>query len=319
MEKTTDNTWVCLSRRPADLKALQKNLKRHGIHLRDIPLKQLDQIKQLEPAPAVLVIISKALPKKLPPLPPHLVRVWLCQGKLPTTNSESVDFGLSFKEFERAPAWYTSMIYHLVHDKMKVTLGQTFRDSVIEKLNAKSTLLEQLNERLKQLTVTDDLTGVYNHRHFRQILEDELDRAKRYQFSVSLLMIDVDYFKAINDTYGHLIGDKALIAVAQALKSSMRRADSVCRYGGEEFTIILPMTALKPAQDLAERLRQLIARTFPIKSLPIPQLTVSIGVASYPNDAQDAEGLLNAADQALYQAKHSGRNCVATAQPILSS
>ncbi|CUH94255.1 hypothetical protein P22_0321 [Propionispora sp. 2/2-37] len=160
--------------------------------------------------------------------------------------------------------------------------------------------------------ITDGLTGLYNYRYFRTILEQELKRAVRYKRPLSLIMIDIDYFKHYNDANGHLAGDSVLSTVATLAKQACRDVDFVVRYGGEEFAILLPETIVDEACILAERIRKGIAEhVFPNgSSQPNGAVTVSIGISNYPQDAYYDIELIECADIALYTAKHSGRNCV---------
>lgn len=151
-----------------------------------------------------------------------------------------------------------------------------------------------------QLAVLDGLTGLYNRRYFKELMNLEFSRVKRNSSSFSVLMIDVDNFKNYNDTKGHPAGDELLKKAAQVFKNSLREVDLVCRYGGEEFIIMLTQTDKKGAQIVAERLRVQI-------SLYLPA-TVSIGVASFPDDAQENQALIEKADVALYKAKQTGKN-----------
>ena len=155
------------------------------------------------------------------------------------------------------------------------------------------------------LAVRDGLTGLFNRRYFNELINIETNRIKRTPAALSLLMLDFDNFKNYNDTQGHLAGDDLLKNVAKVFKNSARAVDIVCRYGGEEFVIMLPLTDKKGAQIIAERLRVQVALYLPV--------TVSIGIASFPDDDQDIIGLVGKADDALYQAKKSGKNkwCVA--------
>lgn len=169
-----------------------------------------------------------------------------------------------------------------------------------------------LHQRTQHLAVTDGLTGLYNHRQFRLMLKDEIIRARRYDKPMTLLMFDVDNFKAFNDRHGHLKGDRALVAVAEILRSAMRESDMVFRYGGEEFVVILPETVIDVALTAAERARRDIEEKSPrYLNGELPQgVTVSVGVAAYPRDGQDRDALLQVADALLYQAKREGKNRV---------
>ena len=152
----------------------------------------------------------------------------------------------------------------------------------------------------------DPLTGLWNRGAFQRILMETLSSAEREQQSASLLLADLDHFKEYNDQVGHLGGDKALKAISLLLKETARSEDYVARFGGEEFTLILPKTTKINALKLAERIRLAMDQT----ALP---LTLSVGVATFPQDAHDADQLIQAADRALYQAKNQGRNRVAIA------
>ena len=157
--------------------------------------------------------------------------------------------------------------------------------------------------------ITDGLTGLYNHRYLHERLEEELDRARRYEDVVSLLFIDCDEFKQFNDTYGHKLGDVALGRIARVLEACSRRVDLAARYGGEEFVVVLVGTGGAGARTVAERIRAEVEAT----SLAGGQsLTVSIGIASYPDDAAGKDELLDKADWAMYAAKRAGRDRVAS-------
>ena len=168
----------------------------------------------------------------------------------------------------------------------------------------------RLFEEVRRLAITDDLTGTFNRRHLFLFGAREFQRARRFQHSLSALMLDLDHFKLINDTFGHAAGDSVLRAVSAHCVAYARDFDTVARYGGEEFAILLPETGLEGARQLAERLRRSIAATSFIPDQP-PGLTVSIGAACIEPDMRDLEQLLDLADQALYAAKQAGRNRVA--------
>ena len=170
----------------------------------------------------------------------------------------------------------------------------------------------QFDEKeLRELATRDGLTNLFNQRTFYTMLKDDIARACRYQRPVSLFLLDIDYFKAVNDNYGHLAGDEILRGLSQRLLSRLRDTDRVCRYGGEEFSMILPETGTDIAIDVAKSLCQLVAgKPFSITDGSDISLTVSIGVATSPQHAKDASQLVKAADTALYEAKGSGRNRV---------
>jgi len=168
-------------------------------------------------------------------------------------------------------------------------------------------------ERLEHLASHDALTGCANRRSLLETLEREWDRARRYGLVLTALMIDLDHFKLVNDTQGHLAGDSVLRQVGELLRREVRSVDTVGRYGGEEFVVILPETALHGATIYAERVRHRIqGHNFGSPALPI-NVTVSIGVASVPDErATSPDTFLALADAALYRAKADGRNVVRT-------
>ena len=170
------------------------------------------------------------------------------------------------------------------------------------------------NRRLEVLAHTDPLTAVLNRRALTERLNSELERVKRYETQVSLLLIDIDHFKRVNDSYGHLVGDDVLTDVGALLQSAVRSVDVVARYGGEEFVIALPETGLMGATVFAERIRELIEEhRFSHAGGSELHLTASVGVACYPSPGlETVEDLLATADQALYRAKAEGRNRVRT-------
>lgn len=172
-------------------------------------------------------------------------------------------------------------------------------------------MLDFIASRMHEMSTTDGLTSVYNRRYFMSVFSGEYQRAVRFQRSLSMLIIDVDLFKRINDTYGHLVGDEVLRVIAGLLQHQLRAYDLVCRYGGEEFAVLLPETNADEAVRIAERCRQTIgAAEIAVSDLRV-QATVSIGVASVPDHAAESiDQFTNLADQALYQAKQAGRNRV---------
>lgn len=171
--------------------------------------------------------------------------------------------------------------------------------------------IEDNQQRLEQLATVDELTGLYNQRMYYSILNTEIARAQRHGRSVSVLMLDIDYFKRINDHYGHVVGDRVLERLGLLLRDSVRSENSVCRYGGEEFAIIVPEFGAQPATEIAERLREIVEQTaFGSGRDQEIKITVSIGVAAFPEMASSAEELTTAADIALYAAKEDGRNRV---------
>jgi len=170
----------------------------------------------------------------------------------------------------------------------------------------------KLYTKARDLSVKDELTGLYNRRHFQTVLQIEWKRAVRFHRPLSLLMVDVDYFKKYNDTFGHLQGDRVLKEMAQLLKKSIREIDTVARFGGEEFIVLLPDTDKKGALAVGEKLRKIVEtyRFIETGTSDISPLTISVGVSSYPDDVRDLDDLIDHADIALYDAKDAGRNKV---------
>jgi len=163
-------------------------------------------------------------------------------------------------------------------------------------------------EEMERQAISDGLTGLHNYRHFQETLKAEVRRAERYGEAFCLLMMDLDHFKSVNDTIGHQKGDEVLRAVSDVLRACSRESDLLARYGGEEFTIILPRTALGEARTLAERIRASVAAID--SGHDTAQVTISIGVAAFPESAVDSDGVLGAADAALLLAKSRGRDRV---------
>lgn len=185
---------------------------------------------------------------------------------------------------------------------------ETLQD-VTERRRAEEALKES-EERYRRLSVTDPLTGLFNRRHLHQCLPAEIERSNRYGRSLSLLVIDCDHFKQINDMHGHLVGDAVLQGLARQITLSLRTSDLAFRYGGEEFVVLLPEVAGAVAQGLAERLRESLAH---LEGMAATQCcTVSIGVAEY-RVAENENSLLRRADEACYAAKAQGRNRVVCA------
>lgn len=170
----------------------------------------------------------------------------------------------------------------------------------------------QLHARTRIMAITDSLTGLYNHRYFQQIFNRELNRAKRYEKSLAIIMLDVDDFKRFNDTYGHPHGDKVLAAMGDFLGEALRSSDFAFRYGGEEFIVLLPETEFDSALQVAERLRELVERRSVdlLKGIAPHGVTVSVGVAAFPRDGQSRGELFKRVDDLLYRAKGFGKNRV---------
>ncbi len=167
-----------------------------------------------------------------------------------------------------------------------------------------------LYKRLQELAITDSLTGVFTRKHFLDRFTEEIEYSGKFGYRFAFLMLDVDHFKEYNDRYGHLVGDAVLRSVAKSIKDDLRQIDLIGRYGGEEFAVILTQTDKQGAVFAAERIRQSLAEKT-IKSYDESlRVTISIGVAMFPDDAKDPQPLIEKADEALYKAKEAGRNKV---------
>ncbi len=181
-----------------------------------------------------------------------------------------------------------------------------------EELQQKVIELQKAKEELRQLSITDGLTGLYNYRHFKEQLQQELNRAIRHDLSVSLIMLDIDHFKHYNDKNGHPAGDELLKNLARIFRDNVRNIDLAARYGGEEFSLVLIETNKGAAKIVAEKMRKLIEhQKFECgEKQPLGKVTISTGVATFPEDGKEFDDLVHVADQRLYLAKQAGRNTV---------
>jgi diguanylate cyclase (GGDEF)-like protein len=171
--------------------------------------------------------------------------------------------------------------------------------------------------RAKERAFIDDVTEAYNSRYLLQATEHEIQRSDRYQKDLAVLFLDLDRFKLVNDQYGHLVGSDVLRQLARVLQDCIRQVDTLARYGGDEFTILLLDTDLDEGAAIGERIRRTVADTVFEGERGVPiRLTISIGVATYPRHASDRASLLDVADKAMYRAKSQGRDCVCTAEEL---
>jgi diguanylate cyclase (GGDEF)-like protein len=188
-------------------------------------------------------------------------------------------------------------------------LEQTIEERTLE--------LRRHNKKLERIAIEDPLTGIYNRRYFFELAEKEVERAKRYGNPLSVVIMDADHFKRMNDTFGHMIGDQILISLAKLCLQNLRGQDIIARYGGEEFVILMPEATHEDAFKTAERLRKLVAETSMITEALDVKITISLGVASWENDGQlDFDAMLARADQALYHSKEIGRNRTSSWQEL---
>jgi two-component system cell cycle response regulator len=194
---------------------------------------------------------------------------------------------------------------HVLADGDLIKIGRT-----IFKFLSGGNIERAYHEEIYRLTTIDGLTQIYNKRYFLESLEREIARSNRYRRDMSLVMFDIDHFKKVNDSFGHLAGDQVLKHLAITIKSKIRREDLFARYGGEEFAIVLPEIDGYNAHQFAEKVRRIVEATdFRFEQTKI-DVTVSMGVATLDADTADAAALIKRADDRLYEAKGAGRNCV---------
>jgi diguanylate cyclase (GGDEF)-like protein len=203
-----------------------------------------------------------------------------------------------------------------VFDEMdQLLLEQIAQQAVLSIQNARH------HEEVTQQAKLDSLTGVSNHNHFIERLYEEEEAAKSTLAPLSFIMMDIDFFKLYNDTYGHIVGDQVLRLTVQAIQSHIKKTDIVGRWGGEEFGVILPNTTTSQAKMVANRIRQTLAELplFNVEGKTIPKPTISQGIGTLPDHTSDVDELVIIADRALYKAKEKGRDQVAEGKPSQSS
>ena len=225
------------------------------------------------------------------------------QAALDNDESFSVEYGLTRQDGSRIWVWERGR-------GVEEEDGTVVLEGIVLDISDRKTLENELEE----MATRDPLTGLFNRREMSRVLEEELDRARRYQRPMAVLWVDFDHFKDVNDTFGHAAGDSVLRSISRLLLGSVRSVDAIGRFGGEEFVIVLPEMDLEEAQDTAERLRRKVAeKPQPLGNGQEVPLTISVGGAVYPDHGQTAPTLCAAADKAMYLAKQRGRNCVAMA------
>ena len=169
-------------------------------------------------------------------------------------------------------------------------------------------------QRIHELTITDDCTKLYNSRHLHSVLETEVYRSRRYHYEFSLIFIDIDYFKRVNDRYGHMAGSKLLAELGQMIKNHLRLIDFGFRYGGDEFVVVLPQTPKRNSIHVARRLHQIIGEHVFLQGEKLNiSITASLGIASFPDDAESKADLIRLSDEAMYLVKENARNNIAVA------
>jgi len=203
-----------------------------------------------------------------------------------------------------------------VFDEMdQLLLEQIAQQAALSIQNARN------HEEVSRQAKLDSLTGVSNHNHFIERLYEDAESALTTLSPFSLIMLDIDHFKLYNDTYGHVVGDQVLILTVQAIQSHIKKTDTVGRWGGEEFGVILPNTTLEQAKMVTDRIRHTLSELplFNVEGKTIPKPTISQGIATLPDHTSDVDELVIIADRALYLAKNKGRDQVAIGKPSQSS
>jgi diguanylate cyclase (GGDEF)-like protein len=238
-------------------------------------------------------------------------RVFMTSQPMVVNNIREDDlFIKSETSYVRSIACIPMVVYSDVIGVINVTnkkKGKEFTEEDVEMLKAVAdqAAVAVNKAQLWDMAVTDSLTGLYVRRYFMVKLQEEIHRAERYNKPLSIVMVDLDRFKKINDTYGHDAGDRALKTISQFFQRNIRDVDAIGRYGGEEFVMLIPDADKEAAFCLAERLRKELAK---VKLEDLPPITISLGIATYPSDGTDIEELIKKADAAMYEAKQKGRN-----------
>lgn len=210
------------------------------------------------------------------------------------------------------PLAFSGVLFGVLNLHFSKDKGLSEEEIKVYEVISKQISIALSNARNYEAMLSDRMTGVFNHDYFVRRLKEEIEISRMFKLALSLLLVDIDYFKKINDTFGHQVGDFILIELAKLLKNSVRLTDIVARYGGEEFAVILAETKLNDAVIVAERLRKLVEATRFTMGKHNLNITISIGVASLDMKTKSPEQLIKRADMALYEAKKLGRNQVQT-------
>jgi diguanylate cyclase (GGDEF)-like protein len=282
-----------------------------------VPARKVEDVK----TPGDSVALRQSLLRLLESSPPHEERL-LAQFETQSSEGNAVYSALlfilthlSFSEGEARKHWRRVVAHR---DLLRMELGRDpglrvalldYFVNVSRELRNPKVIEISIYERTERSAVTDGLTGLYNHAHFLSALKREVQRSRRQGTKLSLAMFDLDDFKRINDTRGHVEGDRVLMKAAALIQESLRDVDIAARYGGEEFAVVLPDTTRTGAFVVAERIRKRIESHFR-RRRGSPRVTISGGAASYPDDASDIEELIRRADEGLYRSKAEGKNLI---------
>lgn len=315
-----------------NLKAIERTLRPHfDVHSCESPDEALAILERMDFS---VIVSDQRMPKMLGTellaraarLRPNVTRVILTAF---TDASEILD-AINRAEIYRylTKPWDNNDLLQTIKSAADLSRLRSDNQRLLTELSGKEQELRQLNEgleklveqrtqelkaanqRLSELAMTDPLTRLLNRRVFVTKSDEEVERSRRYEHAFSIAMIDVDHFKSFNDMEGHLMGDEALKKIAQIFRAKLRRTDVLARYGGEEFCLLMPETGLRESMEICERLRSSVETEAFQGSKGSAYLTISVGVASFPQDGDTREALLQAADEALYEAKRLGRNRV---------
>lgn len=293
---------LCVDDEAHTLDALERVLRKDFTVLKALSAKEALEV--LEQNQDVSVILSDFRM-------PHMSGIeFLVQAQQVAPNAVRAILSGQIDMEEMAKAVNQAHIHRFI---LKPWDNDYLRVQMVEALQNHQLILQR--NHLERLSITDPVTQLTNHRYFQEHIRKELERAERHHRPLSLLMVDVDHFKSFNDHYGHPEGDRLLATIAKRISGEVRNIDLVSRYGGEEFAVIMPDTALEEARLVAERVRHSLEKNPFTGPFGRPAyVTISIGVASFPQHATVVTDLIEAADRALYQAKRQGRNQTVVAQ-----